>query len=217
MPECTRLEDAHAQIVERSDFPESQSLCRLESDHAESEQEDDMDNDIIVRLVNEPMEDLMFIKRWEEKIYVGSVMYVQHRQADARLSPSLTNSTSSLCIEAKIPEMENVLIRCMRTRSKARRLQQQQQVPPNLVEPPKDTMADNRTMAELLQAPTEGYEDAIVVPEIHLGRGKEDCLTGLAKSIGTFPTFIVIDGRGSITNAQDSSAFLYEAVPRPIG
>ncbi|GKC45948.1 reverse transcriptase domain-containing protein, partial [Tanacetum coccineum] len=58
--------------------------------------------------------------------------------------------------------------KCMRTRSKARRLrqQQQQQVPPNLVEPPKDTMADNRTMAELLQAPTEGYEDAIVVPEI---------------------------------------------------
>ncbi|GJU87280.1 reverse transcriptase domain-containing protein [Tanacetum coccineum] len=56
----------------------------------------------------------------------------------------------------------------MRTRSQARRRrqQQQQQVPPNLVEAPKDTMADNRTMAELLQAPTEGYEDAIVVPEI---------------------------------------------------
>ncbi|GJR73093.1 reverse transcriptase domain-containing protein [Tanacetum coccineum] len=53
----------------------------------------------------------------------------------------------------------------MRTRSQARK-RQQQQVPPNLVEPPKDTMADNRTMAELLQAPTEGYEDAIVVPEI---------------------------------------------------
>ncbi|GJU62227.1 hypothetical protein Tco_1244062 [Tanacetum coccineum] len=27
-------------------------------------------------------------------------------------------------------------------------------------------MADNRTMAEMLQAPTEGYEDAIVVPAI---------------------------------------------------
>ncbi|GJW52430.1 reverse transcriptase domain-containing protein [Tanacetum coccineum] len=58
----------------------------------------------------------------------------------------------------------------MRTRSQARRLRQQQrqqqQVPPNLVEPPKDTMADNRTMAELLQDPTEVYEDAIVVPEI---------------------------------------------------
>ncbi|GJR58551.1 reverse transcriptase domain-containing protein [Tanacetum coccineum] len=57
----------------------------------------------------------------------------------------------------------------MRTRSQARRLRQQQQQQiqvPHLVETPKDTMADNRTMAELLQAPTEGYEDAIVVPEI---------------------------------------------------
>ncbi|GJU67923.1 hypothetical protein Tco_1254182 [Tanacetum coccineum] len=42
--------------------------------------------------------------------------------------------------------------KCMRTRSKARRLrqqQQQQEVLPHLVETPKDTMADNRTMAEL--------------------------------------------------------------------
>ncbi|GKE61275.1 hypothetical protein Tco_1511642 [Tanacetum coccineum] len=28
-------------------------------------------------------------------------------------------------------------------------------------------MTDNRTMAQLLQAPTEGYEDAIVIPEIN--------------------------------------------------
>ncbi|GKB58425.1 reverse transcriptase domain-containing protein [Tanacetum coccineum] len=34
-------------------------------------------------------------------------------------------------------------------------------------EPPVVTMADNRTMAQLLQAPTDGYEDAIVVPEIN--------------------------------------------------
>nr|GEX45400.1 reverse transcriptase domain-containing protein [Tanacetum cinerariifolium] len=32
--------------------------------------------------------------------------------------------------------------------------------------PPEVPMADNRTMAELLQAPTEGYEDAIVISEI---------------------------------------------------
>nr|GEZ18633.1 reverse transcriptase domain-containing protein [Tanacetum cinerariifolium] len=32
--------------------------------------------------------------------------------------------------------------------------------------PPESPMADNRTMTELLQAPTEGYEDAIVIPEI---------------------------------------------------
>nr|GEY02994.1 hypothetical protein [Tanacetum cinerariifolium] len=33
-------------------------------------------------------------------------------------------------------------------------------------DPPEVPMADNQTMAELLQAPTEGYEDAIVFPEI---------------------------------------------------
>nr|GFB15576.1 reverse transcriptase domain-containing protein [Tanacetum cinerariifolium] len=32
--------------------------------------------------------------------------------------------------------------------------------------PPEVPMADNRIMAELLQAPTEGYEDAIVIPKI---------------------------------------------------
>nr|GFA33307.1 reverse transcriptase domain-containing protein [Tanacetum cinerariifolium] len=32
--------------------------------------------------------------------------------------------------------------------------------------PPEVLMADNRTMAELLLAPTEGYEDTIVIPEI---------------------------------------------------
>nr|GFC99108.1 reverse transcriptase domain-containing protein [Tanacetum cinerariifolium] len=32
--------------------------------------------------------------------------------------------------------------------------------------PPIVTMVDQRTMAQLLQAPTEGYEDAIVVPAI---------------------------------------------------
>ncbi|GJU40330.1 reverse transcriptase domain-containing protein [Tanacetum coccineum] len=69
----------------------------------------------------------------------------------------------------------------MRTCSKSRNPnRQQQQVPPTFVEPfdleepinnqdpdpPIVTMADTRTMAQLLQAPTEGYEDAIVVPSI---------------------------------------------------
>nr|GEU51203.1 reverse transcriptase domain-containing protein [Tanacetum cinerariifolium] len=34
------------------------------------------------------------------------------------------------------------------------------------VDPPEVPMDDNRTMAELIQAPTEGYEDAIIIPEI---------------------------------------------------
>nr|GEZ38254.1 hypothetical protein [Tanacetum cinerariifolium] len=37
----------------------------------------------------------------------------------------------------------------------------------NIVEPELQTMADNRTMAQILQAPIEGYEDAIVVPPIN--------------------------------------------------
>ncbi|GJV68735.1 reverse transcriptase domain-containing protein [Tanacetum coccineum] len=67
----------------------------------------------------------------------------------------------------------------MRTRSQSRNSnRQKQQVnstffePFNLVEPIENqaplvvTMADNHTMAQLLEALTEGYEDAIVVPEI---------------------------------------------------
>ncbi|GJU19347.1 reverse transcriptase domain-containing protein [Tanacetum coccineum] len=67
----------------------------------------------------------------------------------------------------------------MRTRSQSRNSnRQQQQVDPTFVEPfnlvepienqasPVVMMTDNRTMAQLLEAPTEGYEDAIVVPEI---------------------------------------------------
>ncbi|GJW30507.1 hypothetical protein Tco_0047382 [Tanacetum coccineum] len=67
----------------------------------------------------------------------------------------------------------------MHTRSQSRNSnRQQQQVPPTFVEPfnlvkpienqapPVVMMDDNRTMAQLLEASTEGYEDAIVVPEI---------------------------------------------------
>ncbi|GKC20893.1 reverse transcriptase domain-containing protein [Tanacetum coccineum] len=69
----------------------------------------------------------------------------------------------------------------MRTRSQARKRRQQQvrqtsvespnlEKPNNnqeIFNPPIVTMDDNRTMAQLLEAPTEGYEDAIVVPEIN--------------------------------------------------
>ncbi|GKC00681.1 hypothetical protein Tco_0986817, partial [Tanacetum coccineum] len=65
----------------------------------------------------------------------------------------------------------------MRTRSQSRRRRQQQQTPSfvvenlDLEEPIVDqnivAMADNRTMAQMLQAPIEGYEDAIVVPPIN--------------------------------------------------
>nr|GFA79156.1 hypothetical protein [Tanacetum cinerariifolium] len=66
----------------------------------------------------------------------------------------------------------------MRTRSSSNRIVEsstiprrrnkgsQRQVAPTIVEIPIVTMADNHTMEEMLQAPTEGYGDAIVVPDI---------------------------------------------------
>nr|GEU51656.1 reverse transcriptase domain-containing protein [Tanacetum cinerariifolium] len=74
----------------------------------------------------------------------------------------------------------------MRTRSQSRNNFPQQEASPAIVEPlrielpfledqfqedppedpPEVPMADNRTMPELLQAPTEGYEDAIIILEI---------------------------------------------------
>ncbi|GJT73362.1 hypothetical protein Tco_1032648 [Tanacetum coccineum] len=77
----------------------------------------------------------------------------------------------------------------MRTRSQARKRRQQQVrqtsvESPNLEKPnnnqetfnpPIVTMDDNRTMAQLLEAPTEGYEDAIVVPEITANNFESAC------------------------------------------
>ncbi|GKC52957.1 hypothetical protein Tco_1075702, partial [Tanacetum coccineum] len=37
-------------------------------------------------------------------------------------------------------------------------------------------MADNRTMAQMLQAPIEGYEDAIVVPPINANNLEGDSI-----------------------------------------
>ncbi|GKB93771.1 reverse transcriptase domain-containing protein [Tanacetum coccineum] len=47
-----------------------------------------------------------------------------------------------------------------------RRNHRRSKQPFSLEESPLDTMADQRTMAELLRAPTEGYAEAIVVPPI---------------------------------------------------
>ncbi|GJU33584.1 hypothetical protein Tco_1181938 [Tanacetum coccineum] len=68
-----------------------------------------------------------------------------------------TRSSSNLIVESStIPKRRD-------------RRRSQQIVKPELqtiVETPVATMADTRTMSELLQAPTEGYGDAIVLPAI---------------------------------------------------
>ncbi|GKF80192.1 hypothetical protein Tco_0238794, partial [Tanacetum coccineum] len=68
-----------------------------------------------------------------------------------------TRSSSNLIVESStIPKQRN-------------RRHSKQIVEPELriiVETPVDTMADTRSMSKLLQAPTEGYGDAIVIPTI---------------------------------------------------
>nr|GEV69077.1 reverse transcriptase domain-containing protein [Tanacetum cinerariifolium] len=61
----------------------------------------------------------------------------------------------------------------MRTRSRSRhkiaeplRIEFHSQEDQFQEDPPEVSMADNRTMAQLLQEPTVGYEDAIVIPKI---------------------------------------------------
>ncbi|GKA85679.1 reverse transcriptase domain-containing protein [Tanacetum coccineum] len=68
-----------------------------------------------------------------------------------------TRSSSNLVGESSPNPTTSNLKRRNRRRSKQ---------PFSLEESPVDTMADQRTMAELLRAPIEGYTEAIVVPPI---------------------------------------------------
>nr|GEW71842.1 reverse transcriptase domain-containing protein [Tanacetum cinerariifolium] len=68
-----------------------------------------------------------------------------------------TRSSCNFPVEAPPNPLTSNLKRCNRRRSKQ---------PFILEESPVDTMADQRTMAELLRAPTEGYAEAIAVPLI---------------------------------------------------
>ncbi|GKF12809.1 reverse transcriptase domain-containing protein [Tanacetum coccineum] len=114
----------------------------------------------------------------------------------------------------------------MRTRSQARR-RRQPQVRQTSVEssnlekpdnPPIVTMADNRTMAQLLEAPTEGYEDAIVIPEITANNFeiKHGLLLNLPKFIRKiFPLSKSTNLRNEITRFQQKfDETFYEAWDR---
>ncbi|GJZ44073.1 reverse transcriptase domain-containing protein [Tanacetum coccineum] len=71
-----------------------------------------------------------------------------------------TRSSSKFVGEPSTNPTSTILNRHNRRRSK------QRVEPFSLEESPVVTMADQRTMAKLLQAPTEGYGDAIVIPAI---------------------------------------------------
>nr|GFC45841.1 reverse transcriptase domain-containing protein [Tanacetum cinerariifolium] len=68
-----------------------------------------------------------------------------------------TLSSSNLPVESPPNPSSSNLKRRNRRRSKQPFILEESHV---------DTMADQRTMVELLRAPTEGYEEVIVVPSI---------------------------------------------------
>ncbi|GJU65824.1 hypothetical protein Tco_1247659 [Tanacetum coccineum] len=66
-------------------------------------------------------------------------------------------------------------------------------------------MADNRTMAQLLQAPTEGYEDAIVIPEINVN-------FELKAMLDTFYNALNANDQDSLNSAAGGN--LLDKIPR---
>nr|GEW77426.1 reverse transcriptase domain-containing protein [Tanacetum cinerariifolium] len=69
----------------------------------------------------------------------------------------------------RISSSSNLIVESFTILKRRNRRRSKQIVKPELrtiVETPVATMADTRTMSELLQAPTEGYGDAIVIPAI---------------------------------------------------
>nr|GEZ47305.1 reverse transcriptase domain-containing protein [Tanacetum cinerariifolium] len=82
--------------------------------------------------------------------------------------------------------------------------------------PPEVPMANNRTMAELLQAPTEGYEDAIVIPEIVANNFElKDGLINLFQN-KQFLGHDKEDPHAHIHKKNQSSALVSSSTPAPV-
>nr|GEW28330.1 reverse transcriptase domain-containing protein [Tanacetum cinerariifolium] len=85
----------------------------------------------------------------------------------------------------------------------------QQQVDPTIVENLVDTMADHRTMVELLQAPTEGYRDAIVIPAIlvenfELKHADQDSLNAASDgNLLTKDALTLIENKSKVRTSQN--------------
>ncbi|GJV75893.1 reverse transcriptase domain-containing protein [Tanacetum coccineum] len=105
----------------------------------------------------------------------------------------------------------------MRTRSQARKRRQQQVrqtsvESPNLEKPnpPIVTMEDNRTMAQLLEAPTEGYEDAIVVPRNNANKLRSrHGNTASTSGLGSLPSNTIANPKGDVKAITTRSGVSY--------
>nr|GEZ73012.1 hypothetical protein [Tanacetum cinerariifolium] len=91
---------------------------------------------------------------------------------------------------------------------------------PNIVEPEIRTIEEvvlmaDRTMEELLQAPTEGYGEAIVIPEIHAENF--EIKTNLLQQVITPASAKAVEKTCVICGASTSGTLLSNTVPNPKG
>ncbi|GJU35908.1 hypothetical protein Tco_1184262 [Tanacetum coccineum] len=127
--------------------------------------------------------------------------------------------------------------KCMHTRSSSnlisessttpkrrnRRCSKQRVKPFSLEETSVVTMADQRTMAELFQAPTEGYGDAIVIPVIlaenfklkHAAITISIASTTTSSGTGPLPSNTIANPRGDLKAITTRSGVSYDGPPIP--
>ncbi|GKB79601.1 hypothetical protein Tco_0946496, partial [Tanacetum coccineum] len=95
------------------------------------------------------------------------------------------------------------------------RNRRQQQITPVIVEEPEFPMAENRTMAHMLQALIEGYEDAIVVPPINANNFElKQTLINLVQ--GTLPSQTVTNPREHVNAITTRSGKTCEGPSTPL-
>ncbi|GJU88582.1 putative ribonuclease H-like domain-containing protein [Tanacetum coccineum] len=122
------------------------------------------------------------VKQKEDGIFISQDKYVAEILKKFDFASVKIASTPIETQKPLTKDEEAADVDCMRTRSSSNivgesspnpttsnpklRNRRRSKQPFSLEESPVDTMADQRTMAELLRAPTEGYPEAIVVPPI---------------------------------------------------
>nr|GEW01061.1 hypothetical protein [Tanacetum cinerariifolium] len=157
-----------------------------------------------------------------DDVEINAVLTFQEEPVAILGRKALTNSSASLC--------------CMCTRSSSnlpgesppnpsslnpkRRNRRRSKQPFILKESPVDTMTDQRTMAELLHAPTEGYAEAIAVPRFLLSNSSSstvwDRYTDLLRAclhhdftefhqLDTFYNALNPTGQDSLNSAADGN------------
>ncbi|GJT68955.1 hypothetical protein Tco_1028241 [Tanacetum coccineum] len=132
------------------------------SDSDEDEEEKTNDEKcLMVKASNEVLSETEYFSDDQSLLDENDLVSEYSRLCKLGLKVMAKNKTLK---QAKI-ELEN---EALELKDKLSRRRQQQTLPVDpIVEQNVVPMADNRTMAQMLQAPIEGYEDAIVVPPIN--------------------------------------------------